>query len=330
MERTFWIGADLAKHTFDVAIAQPGSRPEEWAGLPKDQFPNTPEGMNRFVHWVFKQGIQLEQIQGVCVESTGRISWRWIVELGQRLGAVSMVNPARPRNFAKAVGLRDKTDRVDACINALFGAKMQPAPTRMPCDTVLQLRELSRLHAALDRDRLSYELRLKDGPETCFVRASIQNLIEELRLHLKKLEQEMDRVIQSDAQLREDARRIQTIPGIGPKTTKILLAELGDLRQYSRNEVTALAGLYPKQFTSGSSVHRQSRLAKGGGSRIRKALYMCAMVAVKHNPVLKRFDKHLKAHGKTPMSALGALMRKLLLMARALVVSGKDFDQNFA
>ena len=91
-----------------------------------------------------------------------------------------------------------------------------------------------------------------------------------------------------------------------------------------------MAGLYPREYTSGKSVFKKPRLAKGGKGNVRRRLYMCAMVALKHNPVLKRFAKHLMAQGKTPMSALGALMRKLLLIARALVVSGKDFDPDFA
>lgn len=120
-----------------------------------------------------------------------------------------------------------------------------------------------------------------------------------------------------------------TIPGVGAKTTRVLLAHFGDLREYSRNELVCLAGLYPKQFQSGTSVRKKPKLAKGGGARIRAALYMAALTARRFCPHLKIFAQRLAEKGLSNMAILGAVMRKLLLLVRALVVSGKDYQADY-
>jgi transposase len=123
---------------------------------------------------------------------------------------------------------------------------------------------------------------------------------------------------------------MQTIPGVGAKTVRVLLAEFGDLSQYKRRELVALAGLFPVEHTSGTSVHKQARLAKGGRGQVRRYLYLCALSAIRYNPPLRAFAQRLRDNGKCGMQAVVAVMRKLLLVIRALIVSGQDFDPSFA
>ena len=104
---------------------------------------------------------------------------------------------------------------------------------------------------------------------------------------------------------------------------------MGDLAEYTRSEIVGYAGLYPVDFESGSSVHKLPHLAKGGGGRVRRVLYMAAMSARRYCPQLKAFADRLESQGKKKLVVLAAVMRKLLLLIRALVVTGHDYDPNY-
>ena len=329
MNKKYWIGVDLSKQIFEAALVRQGTLPEKWAKCPVKAFRNDQEEMAEFLAWLEGEGITKRDIAGVCIESTGRLSWQWYDKVGDRVGPVSIVNPARSSYFAKVMGLRDKTDRIDACVLGFYGERMTPAATAPMSRERLQLRELNRLHAVLEKERQSHKNRLQDGPQTPLVRRSLKAMISTLEKQIKALEAEMDRLLEEDESMRRDARRIETIPGIGHKTVRLLFAELGDLRRFTRKELIAYTGLYPKHFQSGSTIEKRARLAKGSGHRVRKILYMCAMAAVKYNPFMKQYSRRLIANGLSPKAALGAVMRKLLLLARALVVSEKDFCPNF-
>lgn len=326
MSNKFWIGCDISKRTFWIALATLGGPDMDWAKLRHHEFENTAQGIMAFLKWLAGLGIGKQEVAGICLESTGRLSLQWAMLLDERLGPVSIVNPAAPKAFAKSLGIRDKSDRVDACACAMFGRMKCPPPTNFRSPKRQELCEQFRCYLALDRQRSANEQRLNDGPSSKSVRASLRGAIKGLERQIAKLEDAMDQTIKDDPELNKDAKQAQTIKGIGKKATCAILGEFGDLRQYKRNELVALAGLFPKEFSSGTSVHKKPRLAKGGGGRVRQMLYMCAMSAKKHNPHLKRFAQRLEKNGKTPMQILGALMRKLLLMVRAVVVSAQAYD----
>lgn len=330
MCKKFWVGVDLAKDSFVASVASLEHQPSEWALLPVREFANNGRGILSFLTWLKKRDVNPETLAGVCLEATGRLAWRWAQGVEGRLGPLSIVNPARPVAFAKSLGLRDKTDRIDACMLALYGVALRPAPKPLPTSHQRQLRELASLCERVKRDRIACENRLHEEPESKVVRKWLRQEIRHLIRDLRCLEAEMDKLIDENRTLEQDRTRIQTIPGVAAKTTRILLAQFGDLRQYSRNELVSLAGLYPKQFQSGSSVHRRARLAKGGGRRIRAALYMAALSARRFCPHLKRFADRLEQNGLSNMAILGAVMRKLLLLIRALVVSARNYDSNYA
>jgi len=329
MSNEIWIGVDLGKSEFEAAVVGPEVRAEAWPTFPWSQFEHSPKGVDRFVQWIGEQCGEQQPIGGICVEATGRLAWRWLTLLDGRIGAVSIVNPALPSAFACSVGLRDKTDRIAACVLGLYGRTMCPRQAQLPSPAQAELRELYMLHGVWQREFRAYSNRLEDGPTSAIVRRALSSHIRQLERKLAKLQRQMDELIDSNDQLRCDMRQALSITSIGPKTARALLAEYGDMRRYSRNEIVALAGLYPKQFQSGTSVYRRARLVKGGGSRIRAILYMCAMNAVHHNPHMRLFAQRLKAQGKTPMAIIGAVMRKMLLMVRAVIVSGKPYDPTF-
>lgn len=325
----FWIGCDIAKKTFWISIAKVDDPGMEWSKLHHHEFEHTEEGVTAFLKWLEGLGIGKQEVAGICLESTGRLSVRWAILLDERLGSVSIVNPAAPKAFGVSLGIRDKSDRVDACVCALFGRMKRPRPTVFRSPKRQSLCEQFRLYLVLDSQRLAHEQRLNDGPSDKSVCAILRRSIKSCEREIAKLEAAMDKTIEDDPELSEDAKLAKTIKGISAKATRAILGEFGDLRQYKRNQLVALAGLYPKEFTSGTSVSRKPRLAKGGGGRVRSVLYMCAMSARRFNPHLKKFADRLEKNGKVPMQIIGAIMRKLLLIVRAVVISGKAYDPEY-
>jgi len=330
MSKRVWIGIDVGKQSFWAAVAGPGPGVETWTDLPARAFDHDRAGLDAFVRWVQDQGLEAGAVAGLCLEATGRLATRWAELQGGRVGAVSIVNPACPDAFRKSLGIRETSDRVDACVLALFAKTTRPRPTVRLSPVRAELRELFRSYQTLQADEQAYRLRLGDGPTSAMVRATYKKLIASLRRQLDRLEAAMDQRIAQDPALRAHARRMETIVGVGAKTVRLMLAEFDDLRRYTRNQLVALAGLFPKEHTSGTSVRKKTRLAKGGGGRVRKALFLCALSAKRHNPHMRRFAQRLQARGKKPMEAIGAIMRKLLLLIRALIVSGKDYDPQYA
>ncbi len=328
MSNEIWVGVDVSKRTFHAAIAAHDDGTRNWARLPQRPFANTTQGRKAFIDWVRAQTGRT-RVHGVCLESTGRLGWNLLDALGQELGPMAMINPLRSKRFGESLGLRDKTDRVDACVLAMYGATTRPRPTALPAPVLRDLRECNRAFSALSVDRQAYKQRLQDGPSCSMVRQQFQRTVTLLTNRMTKLQAHMDKLIESDVQLREDVNRLTSIKGVGRRSAYVLLAEFGDLRSYTRNELTACAGLFPRQVQSGTSVHKRPRLVKHGGHRVRKALYLCAMSACRHNPQLQRFYQRLIHHGKAPMAALGAVMRKLLILARTLLVHQTTYDPNY-
>lgn len=328
MDKGCWIGIDLGKSAFHAACACASDRPAQWRALPAREFANDADGVEAFVAWA-RQAAAQAPVDGICVESTGRLAFTLVEALAGRIAPVSILNPRLAKNFRQALGLREKTDRVDACVLALYGAQMKPNATQIQGESQRELRELNRHFSRLSTVLTATRQQLLDTPSEP-IRASLRRTEEHLEFELQSIQKQMEEIIEADAALSEDAERILTIKGIGKRTVHVLLAELGDLRAYTRAELIGFTGLFPKRYESGTSVHRRPHLAKEGGGRVRKALYLCAMSARKHNPQMRAFFERLRQEGKPPMLALGALMRKLLLLARTLLVQNTDYDPAFA
>lgn len=325
-DKDVWLGIDVAKETFHAALARGESEPRAWARLPHADFAHSEQGVRDLLRWLEAQGARPADLDGVCIEATGRLGTRWRGLWGKRPSPVSIVNPACVSAFAKSMGLRNKTDRVDACVIAFYGRLMRPAPTGDPSPAQLELRELGRAHQALQAERFAWEQRLADGPASKSVRKLCAGMVRSIEGRMRLLEKAMDLEIASSPELRADYELIVGVKGLGRRTALVILGEFGDLRQYKRDELVALAGLCPREHSSGTSVHKAGRLAKAGKGNVRAALYMAAMSAVRSNPHIRAFADRLAGHGKKPMQVLCAAMRKLLMIARAVVVSGKAYN----
>lgn len=323
-----WLGIDVSKYSFYVAIADESATTRGWASLPSAKFDLTPQGMKEFLAWLRECGIAKRRIAGACIEATGRYSAQWVGLTKNRLGPVSTINPARPCAFGKSMGIRDKSDRIDACVIALYGKMHEPKPTHECAAVERQLRDLSRMRHTLSSECQGHKQRLSEAPSPV-VRAVLKRMITKLEREIRQVEQAMQKLIDNDERLSKDFNRAKTVKGIGTNTAMVLLAEFGDMRRYNRDELVALAGLYPRDFTSGVSVHKRSKLAKAGKAPVRAALYMCAMSAIQADGHTKNFATRLKKNHKEPMQVLAAVMRKLLMIVHAVIVSETDYDPNY-
>ena len=324
-----WVGIDVSKESFHASVADEASTPREWAALPVAPFEMSVAGIKAFLSWLRGLGVAKAQVAGICIEATGRYSYRWMELLHDRLGAVSQVNPARPKAFAYSLGIRDKSDPVDARVLAVYGNVNKPEPMRPLSPVQQELRELSRLRHSIESQCRADEQRLLAGPSSLTVRHSLKRSVKALAREVERIGKAMDELIRKEDTLKKDFKRAKTVKGIGAKTAMTILAEFGDLRQYNRDELVALCGLYPREYTSGKSVHKKPRLVKGGKANVRAALYMCAMSAIQADAHIRAFAQRLEANGKAPMQVLCAVMRKLLMLVRAVVVSETDYDPNY-
>jgi transposase len=252
----------------------------------------------------------------VALEATGGFETVVVAALGAAGLPVAVVNPVQVRAFAKAIGQRAKTDPIDAAVIAHFteatGLEPRPLPdeqTRFLADLVGRRRQIVAMIGA-ERQR---EQRLT-APR---LRKSIARLIKALEKELASLDADIDDAVKGSPAWRAKEELLTSVPGVGPVISRTLVAELPELGQLSHKQIAALVGLAP--FTRQSGKWRGKSFIGGGRTTVRAALFMGAMVAKKHNPVLKAFFDRLVAAGKPKMVALIAVARKLLTILNAIV-----------
>lgn len=326
----YWIGLDVADRTFDAAVARPGERVSAttFKRLPAQTFERTPEGVQALVAWLQALAPGPAPLPARAVmEATGIYSIQLAALLSKACPELrpAIVNPERTCAFRNSLGLRNKTDRMDARALAFYGRERQPEPYEPLSPEQARLRDLSRCRDALIRSRIAHENQLAQAPGCPLVRSTLKAVIARLQKAIGRLDKAMLDLIQARPSLRTDYELLTSIPGVGFVTAAVVLAELGDLRRFGvARQVTAYAGVTPRQNQSGNHT-APGRMSKKGNGRIRQALYLSAMSAITHNPPLAAAYRRLVADGKKPMVALGAVMRKLLVLMWAIVNSGKPF-----
>jgi transposase len=315
-----FLGIDVAKKTFEAALLRNDK-------LRHKKFSNNSDGFKQLDGWLSKQAaIQIH----VCLEATGSYSEALAVHLHQAGHTVSLVNPARIKAFGQAELQRNKTDRADATLIARFCSMHRPAAWVPAPPEIRELQALVRHLDDLIGTRTQLANRVSEGPKIESVLESLQSLIKSVDAEIKQTKQKIRQHLDRYPGLKEDRELLETIPGISERTATKLLAEIEHLRNYkSARQAAAYAGLSPRLMDSGTSV-KSSRLSKTGNARVRKALYMPAIVASRHNPVLRQFSERLSRRGKSKMVIIGAVMRKLLHIAFGVLKTRKPFDSNHA
>jgi transposase len=305
LNSSVYLGADVAKDSIALASCPP------LAGL-SGEIPNTPAGFRLLLKRLAKVS---GCVQVIC-EATGPYHQAFAQALHQAGINLTILNPRQARDFARAKGLRAKTDPIDARFLADYGRKLAPALTPKPDPAVTQLDALVTRRSQLVEDRAKENTRLQQTSDPVSLKS--------LRQHIRYLDQQIDHLvgliealIQAHPQLAAKAQIMAKVRGVGTLTVSSLLADMPELGSLSRGQVAALAGLAP--FNCDSGAARGLRRIQGGRSCVRRALYMAAFSASRFNPILKDFYQKLIARGKPHKVALTAVMRKLIVHLNRLL-----------
>jgi transposase len=314
------LGIDVAKETLDVALSD-GVR------LNYDQFVNTQKGHEELEQWLRKQ---TDSRVHVCLEATGQYGDGVAEYLFAQGFPVSVVNPARIKHYGNSKLRRNKTDKADAQLIAEYCIREKPAIWTPPPASFKDLQALVRHLEGLQATKIQESNRLQSGVHTSFVVNSLTSICDFLDEQIKQTKKAIQDHIDQHEELKRMQNLIVTIPGIGKLTAAKLLGEIRNILDFqSARQLAAYAGLTPRNFLSGTSVHKKSRLSKTGNANLRKALYMPAVVAKTCNPIIHSFCERLSKSGLQPMEVIGAAMRKLLHLVFGILKSGRPFDPNY-
>ena len=315
-----WVGIDVSKDKLDVVILQRDERKFRTVN-------NTQAGCKQLDRWLKRQRIKEHHI---CMEATGRYSLVSAEYLYREGYQVSVVNPLRIKAYGQSQLVRNKTDRLDAFVIADFCRSQRPPAWKPLSPAVKELQARVRYLEDLQNMRQQERNRLQSG-------ITSPNVIQMLTDHIALLDQQIETLIgeisawiNQHPELKHQKDLLCSIPGIADLTAARLLAEVQDFHAFeSAAQLAAYAGVTPRQHFSGSSVRGKSRQSKTGNAHLRKTLYFPAMVAMKHNPIIREHSHRLEERGKLKMVIIGAAMRKLLHIAYGVLKSGQPFDPNF-
>lgn len=300
-EYQMFIGIDVAAAKLDVAVRPVG---EQWV------IPHTEAGIADLVDRLRPLLPSL-----IVVEATGGREVALVAALAAAGLPVAVVNPRQVRHFAQAIGQLAKTDVLDAHVLARFAEVVQPTPRPLPDAQAQQLSALVARRRQIVGMLTAERQRL--GTATVLVRARIQAHIEWLGQELAEQDRGLHDLLRTSPLWREQEDLLRSVPGIGPQTACILIAELPELGTLDRKTIAALVGVAP--FNCESGTLRGRRKVWGGRAIVRSALYMATLVATRHNPVIRACYERLCAAGKPKKVALVACMRKLLLILNAIL-----------
>jgi len=314
------LGIDIAKATFAVALLTADGR------VRHKSCANTPAGFRDLATWLQRQHVTTVH---ACLEATGTYGdalATWLHDAGH---VVSVVNPAIMHAYARTQLTRSKTDRLDAELIARFTATQPPPAWTPPAPEIRQLQALVRRLDALQGMRTQELNRLEAGVAVAEVRASIEAVLAQLDAQIAHVKQLIRDHLDRHPRLRAQRALLVTIPGIGETTAAVLIAELFDKPYTRARQAAAFAGLVPRIVESGT-LRGRSRLSKIGPGRLRKALYLPAVAALRCNPTIRAVRARLQAAGKPPMVIIGAAMRKLIHLAFGVLKSGKAYQSTYA
>jgi len=311
------LGIDISKDSFHLELSINDK-------LRHRKFANRKEGFGELRVWLAKH--KATQVHA-CLEATGPYSEALALYLHQQGHTVSIVNPVQIKAFGQSELLRNKDDRPDAGLIRRFCEKQRPAPWTPPPVHLRELQALTRHLENLIETRQQQVNRL-ETTNTKQVAKSLRKLVTHLDAEIKRTEEQIDDRVGRHPDLKQQSELLESIPGVGKRTATKLLAEIPDITQYkSARQVAAYAGLTPRNNRSGT-IRGKTRLSKTGNARVRKALFFPAIVAKRHNPIVRAFCERLSSNGKNKMQVIGAAMRKLIHIAFGVLKSGRMFDPN--
>jgi transposase len=324
MKQVNQVGVDVDSEALVCAMQRAEQR------LPLARFANTAAGHKQFIRWASKGGRPVR----VCLEATGIYSLQFALALHHAKNVeVMVVNPRAIKDFSRACMQRAKTDAVDAGGILDYLERMPFTAWQPPTPEILELQAINRRIVQLDTE-LTREKNRRHASE--FAGVGADAIANDIEVNIRHLERRIERMHESGLQLVRGVpalatklRHLVSTKGIAKASAMRLLAELLVLPDdLAAPQWVAHAGLDPRPYESGTSVHRPRRISKVGNRHLRAALYMPALVAIQHEPNVKAFYNKLVTAGKKPMQAVVAVMRKLLHAIWGMLKHDQDFDGN--
>lgn len=315
------IGIDVSKKKLDVCALFDGK-------TRKKIVDNSVSGFKSLRDWISKNNINNPHI---CMESTGCYS-EGVAEFFHELGfKVSVVNPLQIKSFRSSKLIRQKTDSVDALIIAEFCLQNAPAAWKPKSPEQKELHYLNVRISALKSELNRVSNALENKKLSKVILKSIHDEIKFLKNQIALLEDEAQKIINSDKNLKEQFDRITEIKGVGEKLALAIIADMPDASNFQKSgQFSAFAGVSPSHFQSGSSVRGKSHISRLGSKSIRKILYMSALVVKNHNPHFQKFVQKLQKKGKAPKVIIVAIMRKLMCILFGMLKNSSNFDPKLA
>ena len=296
---TYFAGIDVSKATLDAGLLGP-----DGATRPK-RFANDPAGYAALLAWADRHAEG--QPVHFCMEATGPYSEALATFLHAAGRVVSVANPVRVKAHMRACGQGNKTDPADARAIATFARDRRPRAWSPPAPEVRELRALVRRRDELRVMAAAEKNRLDSPALTPAARRSVTRVARLLSKEADRVQAEAEALVAATPALAADCALLESVNGVGRQTATTVLAELPPVAELpSAEAAAAYCGLAPREFRSGKSVRKQTRLSKAGNARLRKALYLPTLSAVRSNPVLREFFERLVKAGKPKMQAVGA------------------------
>ena len=309
----FQFGVDVSKAKLDALWL----RDPESLRKKRKTFDNGPEAAETFIAWARRvAGCAPEQMH-VVIEPTNIYHEAFATGLYEAGVRVSVVNPHQVRPYAAGRGMMHKNDRLDSLVLARYGAQANPPAWQPEAAEIRHLKALlDRLHT-LDKEIQREANRLEKARYSDLaptVAESIEQTLAFLRAEKQRIEHSIDDHIDRHPQLKDDRALLESIPGVGSTLSSYMVALLRARRFASGKQAAAFIGLNPIVEQSGTTIVKRTRLSKQGSSWLRAKLYMPAIVSTQYNPDVKALYDRLLAQGKSKMAALGAAMRKLVVI----------------
>ena len=298
---SIFIGIDVSKARLDLARRPSGER---------ESFSNDEAAIKVLVKRLGEMHPSL-----IVLEATGGIERELTGALASAQLPVVVVNPRQVRDFAKATGQLAKTDTIDAMVLARFAEAVRPAVRPLPDKVSLELRALIARRRQIIEMMVAERNRLSGASKP--VKKRIDAHILWLESELARVDKDLDQSIHQSPIWQEKEDLLKSVPGIGPVTSRSLIADLPELGQLNRKQIAALVGIAPLNRDSGTL--RGRRGIWGGRAGVRAVLYMASLVASRRNAVIKAFYTRLRNAGKAPKVALVACMRKLLTILNSMI-----------
>ncbi len=307
------VGIDISKDTLDIHLHP--------AGIAK-RLANDAKGIKSLLAWLCEF-----PVVRIVFEPTGPYHHALERQLGEVGHPLVKINPRQARRFAEAIGRLAKTDVVDAAMLARLGATIEPASRPIISRAVDELKALHLARTALIKDRVAAQNRSHTHRLALLKRQAEQRL-KHIDQQLAAIDAAMAEIIAADPGLANRLEILLSIPGVGRITALAILIEMPELGSIENKAAASLAGLAPIARDSGRKHGK--RFIRGGRAGLRQALYMPALVAARFNPDLKTKYNALIQAGKPPKVATTAIMRKLLILANALLRSNRTWAANLA